>query len=184
MGTQTSPRETPRTCGKAAEAGSLRLTIVTPGEPEAPAGHSLGAHLPPLLELHHRPTPDLGALKSRVALSPPDLVFFWVLFLLIFKNKFWNQCISNLWEQRGSGREGSRPRSPWLWNSQCSHNPTKEHDPQEGNGFEQDYGVEGGRGCHWMGLEGRRGRLPSHLCIPAEGCRDLLAPRDQVHRPG
>ena len=65
-----------RTRGTAAEAGSPSLTTDTTGEPEAPAGHPLGARLPPLLELHHRPTPDLGALKSRVALSPPDLVFF------------------------------------------------------------------------------------------------------------
>ena len=69
---------------------------------------------------------------------------------------------------------GSRPMSVWVWNPQCSHNPVKEHDPrpQERNGFKQDHGVEGGRGYCWMGLEGHRGELSSHLCVPVEGCRD------------
>jgi len=81
--------------------------------------------------------------------------------------------------------------SVWLWHPQGSHNPGEEHDPQERNRFKQDHGVEGGRGYRWMGLEGHRGELSSHFCVPVEGYRDcrvtcfpLKARNTGLARPG
>lgn len=62
----------PRAHGLAAGTSSLSLTTDTPGALEATAGHPLGARL---LGTAPLPTADSGALKSRLALPPPDLVF-------------------------------------------------------------------------------------------------------------
>ena len=65
---------------------------------------------------------------------------------------------------------------------------TEENEQRDGDldcwmGGGRGSGGEGGRGCHWMGLEGHRGQLTSHLYLCGGLWRPQVTCVPQEHWP-
>lgn len=132
-----------------------------PGGLKAPPGHPLGAHLPPLFELHHLPTPHLGTIKSKGALFPPDLGIFPGSCFGLFLKQVWNKCSSTCKCLESPKGEAPGPGSSDLGSPSVLTQFSQETGSRGRKQFEQPWGGRR-KGIPLDGVEG----ISSCVCVP------------------